>query len=66
MNARPRFPARFSGKLFGRVFFAVLMGLAAAAFAHHGNPDAPAPAPWSDGPATPGLPGPATPQGPGF
>jgi hypothetical protein len=54
---------QFRAGLRARVFMAVILGLAAAAMAHHGNPDAPAPAPWSNGPS---IPGPAKPQGPGF
>jgi hypothetical protein len=59
MNAVTGFRAR----LRARIFTGLLLGLAAAAAAHHGNPDAPAPAPWSNGPS---IPGPARPQGPGF
>ena len=62
MNARTRSAAHRSL----RVFFGIVLTLAAAAAAHHGNPDAPAPAPWSQGPAAPGLPGPTKPMGPGF
>jgi hypothetical protein len=62
MNIRNESRAR----LRARLFTGLLLGLAAAAAAHHGNPAAPAPAPWSHGSATSGLPGPAKPLGPGY
>jgi peptidoglycan/LPS O-acetylase OafA/YrhL len=66
MHALSRTARRFIARRAARIFLGAVLTLAAAAAAHHGNPDAPAPSPWRNGPAVPGPPGPATPQGPGF
>ena len=66
MNTLAVFHANLRARLFSFIFAGLLLGLAAVASAHHGNSDAPTPAPWSNGPAAPGLPGPVKPLGPGY
>jgi hypothetical protein len=46
-----------------RLVAALLLGFAASAAAHHGNPDAPVSGSWSSGPSSSG---PAKPLGPGY